>query len=140
MMRNFCSLLLSLAAILCAAPSMAQPVTTTPIICGSAVSTCQLKAAPGQLIQLYATPSAAGYLMVFNTTTAPTNGTTTAGTLVGDMTDCIGVSAGATVSMQIITPMWNFSGTGSGIYAAYSSTGCGTLTLSATAFIKGAVQ
>lgn len=114
----------------------AQKVSSVPTICGSAASSCPLKAAPGNIVQLYVTPSAAGYLMIFNSATVPVNGSTTAGVASGNMTDCIAVAAGSTVSMQVV-PMWQYS---AGIYVAYSSTGCTTLTLSATAFIKGVAQ
>lgn len=119
------------------APARAQPPSAVPIVCGSAASSCVIKAAPGNIIQLYVTPSANGWLMIFNRTTAPSNGTTTAGTAANNMTDCIAVSAGTTTSMQVTTPMWQYS---SGVVAAYSSTACPSLTLSATAFIKGFAQ
>jgi hypothetical protein len=119
------------------APARAQPPSTTPTVCGSAVSSCVFKASQGNIIQIYVTPSASGYLMVFNRATEPTNGATTAGTAANNMTDCLAVPAGATVSMQVSMPMWQYT---TGVVAAFSSTFCDTLTLSANAFIKGYAQ
>lgn len=108
----------------------------TPIVGGSAVSTLQLKNGAGNLYSVYANSSVSGYLMVFNTTTTPTNGSTTAGTASGNMVECVGPSTQPFIS-NLPGPPDVYS---VGIYAAFSTTGCGTLTLSATAFIKGKVQ
>lgn len=108
----------------------------TPIVGGSAVSSQVLKASPGNLYGAYANATVSGYLMVFNSTSAPSNGATTAGTASGNMTECIGPSTSPWVNFSPGPPeVYSV-----GITAVFSSTGCGTLTLSATAFFHGAVQ
>ena len=108
----------------------------TPCVAGSSASSCILKASGGNLYSVYATAgSTAGYLMVFNRATLPGNGSTTAGTASGNMVECVNVAANSTTSISFNPgPPEVFS---TGITAAFSSTGCATLTASATAFIKG---
>lgn len=111
----------------------------TPCVAGSSASSCILKASTGNLYSVYATAGAtAGYLMVFNSATLPSNGSTTAGTASGNLVECVNVAANSTSSISFNPgPPELFS---TGITAAYSSTGCATLTASATAFIKGSAQ
>jgi hypothetical protein len=76
--------------------------------------------------------------MVFNSTSLPGNGATTAGTASGNMVECIPINAGQTGSINYAPgPVEPFS---VGITAAFSSTGCASLTASAVAFIHGSVQ
>lgn len=110
----------------------------TPVVCGSAVSSCVFKAGAGNLYSAYAECTAACWLMIFNSTTAPSNGATTAGVASGNMVECVDVAAASSKSIS-------FSGMppevySVGITAAISSTACATLTLSTVAFVKGSVK
>ncbi len=110
----------------------------TPVVGGSAASSQVLKATPGNLYSVYAECSAACWLMVFNSATAPSNGSTTAGTASGNMTDCIAIPSGSNGSINYAPgPPEVFS---VGITAVISSTTCATLTLATTGFIHGMVQ
>jgi hypothetical protein len=111
----------------------------TPVVSGSSSSGVVFKAAPGNLISLYVTSGAtAGWVMIFNSTTIPGNGATTAGTASGNMVDCLSVPANSSVYLDnSYLPVEAFS---VGISVAFSSTTCSTLTSSATAFIHGMVQ
>lgn len=117
-------------------PSSSPTVGIAPGVAGSAVSSLVLKASGGNLYNIYVTAGAtAGWLMVFNATALPANGATTAGNAAGNMQDCIAVPANTTQSITYNPgPPEVFS---TGITAAFSSTACGTLTASATAFIHG---
>ena len=127
---------------------VALPVTGTvtitlpsiaPNIGGSAISTLGLKTTGGgNLYGVYANSTSAGWLMVFNSTSATTNGSTTAGTASGNVQDCVPIPANGYASINYNPgPPEMFS---TGIYAAISSTPCGTLTLETTGFIHGSVQ
>ena len=119
-------------------PSSSAAVGIVPVVAGSGVSSSVLKATPGNLYGVYATTTAAAWLMVFNSTTAPSNGATTAGIASGNMQDCIPIAAGGYGSINYIPgPPEVFS---VGITAVISSTACATLTLATTGFIHGSVQ
>jgi hypothetical protein len=110
----------------------------TPVVCGSAVSSCVFKASAGNLYSAYAECTAACWLMVFNSTSAPSNGATTAGVASGNLVECIDISAGSSKSIAFAgMPPEVYS---VGITAAISSTACATLTLSTVAFVKGSVK
>jgi len=112
--------------------------STPAVVCGSAVSSCVLKASSGNLYSVYAECSAACWLMVFNKISAPSNGATTAGIAANGMQECIAISANAQGSISYIGgPPSQYS---TGITAAISSTGCATLTLATTGFIHGVVR
>lgn len=121
------------------APSSAAGVGITPVVGGSAVSGLVLKNAAGNLYDVYATSTATSFwLMVFNSTNVPSNGATTAGTASGNMVQCIQSNSSGTALLTFGSgPPEVYS---VGISAAVSSTACATLTLSATAFIRGRVQ
>lgn len=76
------------------------------------------------------------YLWIVNTTTAPVNGTFTAGIVSGNVQDCIAVAAGTSGSIGGLSIPENFSAQP---YLANSTTGCGatsnTLTLSTIGFM-----
>ena len=96
-----------------------------------------IKAAPGNLYDAYLTNNTGStlFLFVFNSKTAPTNGSVTAGTAAGNYQDCVVVPTGTSVSVLASgSPGEPFN---SGVTLASSSTGCGTLTLSAPTFMKG---
>lgn len=107
-------------------------VGITPVVSGSAEGTHVLKGSPGNLYDLYVTTgTTSGYLMAFNATTAPGDGAVTP-------IDCVAAPANATTSMFTSPgPPEVYS---TGISVAFSSTGCFTKTVSATAFFHGRVE
>lgn len=119
------------------APSSSSSVGIAPAIAGSAASSAVLKASPGNFYGAYATVTAPSWLMVFNATSAPSNGATTAGTASGNMQDCVQISAGSGMINYSPGPPEVFS---VGVTAVISSTACGTLTLATTGFIHGSAQ
>lgn len=117
-------------------PTSSSSQAVTSVTCGSAVSSCVLKASAGNLYGAYANCTAACWLMVFNATSAPSNGATTAGSASGNLVECIDISAGSSKSLTYPIFPRAFS---VGITAAISSTACGTLTLSTVGFVSGGV-
>jgi hypothetical protein len=107
-------------------------------VCGSAVSSCVISAAPGKLYSVYANCTAVCWLMVFNAVAAPGAGATTAGKASGNLVECIPIAAGGagSVTYPIEFPV-QFS---TGITAVISSTACASLTLSTVGFIHGTAQ
>lgn len=109
-----------------------------PVVCGSAVSSCVLKNASGYFYGAYATCTSACWLMVFNATSAPSNGATTAGIAASNMVECIPIGAGSIGGVNYGSgPPAIYS---TGITATISSTACSTLTLSTVGFIHGTVR
>lgn len=111
----------------------------TPGVGGPAVASKVLLAKPGSLLGVYFTAQGTqGWGMVFNSATDPADGATTVGTAAGNLEECIYVPASTTqaISFQGL-PVETYS---AGITAVFSSTGCGTKTESATAFIHGLAQ
>ena len=120
------------------APSSSALIGITPVVGGSAISSLVLKASAGNLYSVYAECSAACWLMVFNSTSAPSNGATTAGVASGNMVECIPIASGGSGSISYQPgPPAVYS---VGITAAISSTTCATLTLATTGFIHGMVM
>lgn len=117
-------------------PSSASGNALTGVTCGSAVSSCVLKNAAGNFYGVYAECTSACWLMVFNSTSAPSNGATTAGTASGNLVECVDVAANSVRSVTYPVLPANYS---VGITAAISSTACATLTLSTVGFIRGTV-
>lgn len=117
-------------------PTSVAGAAIVPVV-AQGVSTLLGKASAGNLYTVYATATADSWLMVFNSTSAPTNGSTTAGTASGNLQDCVKVPSGTTTSIGGLPMPERFS---VGIYYAISSTACATLTLATTAFIKGMQQ
>jgi len=105
--------------------------------CGSAVSSCVLKASAGNLYGVYAECTSACWLMVFNATSLPANGATTAGNASGNLVECIDVAAGS--SRSLTYPVFPRALT-VGITVAISSTACATLTASTVGFVSGTVM
>lgn len=120
-------------------PTADATAGVTPVVAGSSASSAVLKAAAGNLYSAYVTTGATqGWLMVFNATALPSNGATTAGTASGNMQECIYAPANTTTAISFNPgPAEPYT---IGITAAFSSTGCGTLTASATAFIHGSAK
>jgi hypothetical protein len=118
-------------------PSSSSSIGITPVVSGSAVSSSVLKNAPGNLYGVYATCTAACWLMVFNATSAPVNGATTAGNAAGNLVECIPIGAAGVggANYPLVPAVYS-----TGITAMISSTGCATLTASAVGFIHGMVQ
>jgi hypothetical protein len=121
------------------APTTGSAAGIAPGVAGSASSSVVLKASAGNLYSVYATSgSTQGWLMVFNATSLPGNGGTTAGTASGNLQDCIYAPANSTTGINYNPgPVETFS---VGITAAFSSTACSTLTASATAYLHGSAK
>ena len=91
-----------------------------------------LKGTAGSLYACYVTTgSTAGWLMLFDASAAPANGPVSP-------KNCIYCPANATTEIEL--PFLTVEPFGTGITAAFSSTGPFTFTASATVFIKGIVQ
>lgn len=118
-------------------PTSATAGALTTNTCGSAASSCVLKASAGSFYGAYAECTSACWLMVFNATSAPSNGSTTAGTGSGNLVECIDISANGSKSINYPTFPRAFS---VGVTVAISSTACATLTLSTVGFVSGSVM
>lgn len=113
-------------------PSSLAAVGITSIVSGAAESGHVLKASAGNLYGTYVTTGATpGYLLVFDATAVPSNGAVTP-------KQCIVAPANATTGLTFNSGPPSVFATG--ISEAFSTTGCFTLTLSATAFFNGRVQ
>ena len=103
------------------------PSVQTSTAAGSLV----FKATPGLLMGFSMTTGAsAGYLLFFDATSVPADGTVTP-------KFCYSVPATSTYAASWLTYPPFFT---NGIVAVFSTTGCFTKTISATAFISGQVQ
>lgn len=130
---------LALLGFLWSAPVLAQTQCVvpagnpaTPVESAAAEGSHILKSSPGCLLAIYATPGAtAGFLMVFNSLTVPADGAVTP-------VNCIQIPANTTISANWAPqpPEWYSNG----IVAVFSTTGCFSKTISATAFIHALVQ
>src|SRR6266705_7154 len=110
----------------------------TPVVGGSAVSSLVLKASAGSLYAAYADCTSACWLMIFNATSAPSNGATTSGVASGNLVECVPIGAGSIGGVNYGPgPPAVYS---VGMTAAISSTSCSTLTLSPFGFIHGMVK
>lgn len=112
-------------------PSNASGIAITPVVSAAAESNHVLCSAACNLWSVYVTSGAsAGYLMVFNATSAPGDGAVTP-------IDCIQVPANASAALTANAgPPDRYS---TGATAVFSTTGCFTKTASATAFFKARV-
>ncbi len=124
-------------------PPTASTVRTDPTqvstvaAAGSSSSSVVIKNAAANLSGVYWTTTTPGWGMVFNAASAPSNGATTAGIASGNLQDCVYIPAVGSWSLDYSKAPHPYS---AGITAMFSSTGCGTLTASANAFITGAAQ
>lgn len=110
-------------------PNSSANVGITSAYSASAVSSLVLKASPGNLYRYRVTTTAAGYVLVSNTTTALTNGATS-------NVQCTQVPAGTTeVDHSQIPDVFS-----TGITLNFSSTGCATVTTSAVAYFEGSFK
>ena len=110
-----------------AAASTSASAGIAPSATVAVASSLIVKASAGNLYGVNVTAGAsAGYVLIYNRTTAPADGTVTP-------VKCIPVAANAGID-------WNFRSVplyfATGIVVAFSTTGCFTQTLSATAFIS----
>lgn len=135
--RKLALIFAALAAL--AAPAAAQSqfvvppnAPATPIRSSAAEGSRVFKASPGTLYALYVTTGAsAGYLMTFNATSAPADGAVTP-------VNCVYVPATTTIALSWAPQPPEYYSTG--ITAVFSTTGCFTKTVSATAFFHALVQ
>lgn len=115
------------------APTSSSAAATTSASSTAAASNLVLKASAGNLYNLTATIGAtSGYLLLFDATALPSNGAVTP-------VLCLPVTSNGTngsISLDFSTPK-RF---GTGITAGFSTTGCFTLTASATASFFGGYQ
>lgn len=113
-----------------AAPSASSAVAVTPVVSTAAEANHVLKAGAGNLYGLSVTTGAtAGYILLFNATSAPADGA------VAPLF-CYSIPASTSAGIAYNVPA-AFS---TGITASFSSTGCFTKTASATAFFSGSVK
>lgn len=111
-------------------PTATSTNAITPVVSTAAESSHILKAGAGNLYGLSVTTGAvAGYVLIFNATSAPADGAVTP-------THCYSVPALSSLGVDWKMPA-AFS---TGITAVFSTTGCFTKTASATAFFSGAVK
>lgn len=124
-------------ALLALAPA-AQAQSYGQVACAAA-NACVAKTSGGSLLDGYVTPSStAGWLFVFNSTTAPADGAVTAGSASGDYQDCVYVAANNSQGISVAgTPPEPFS---VGVTLVFSSTGCATLTKATALFLKARTQ
>lgn len=115
-------------------PSSGSSAAITPVVSASAEASHVLKAGAGNLYSVYATnlTATAGYLVVVNLTSAPTDGAITP-------LDCVPLPAGGVAAIDYSTIPARYS---TGITAVITSAAtCFTKTTGViTGFIKGAVQ
>jgi hypothetical protein len=114
------------------APTAAAAAGITPVFSAAAESGHVLKASAGNLYNAYATSTVAGYLLIFNATSAPADGAVTP-------QDCV---PGALTQTGIYAASINYNPGPAepfttGVTLVWSSTGCFTKTASATAFLHG---
>lgn len=112
------------ANIPCFAPS------ATPVNSAATESSHILKTGAGTLFGLSVTSSAAGYILIYNATSVPSNGAVTP-------VACYYLSSGPGTLGIAFAPFPLTMSTG--ITAAFSTTGCFTQTLSTTAFFSAQV-
>jgi len=135
MTRLWLALILALGL----APAQAQTqfvvppnAPATPVVSAAAEGSHVLKGSPGALYGLYVTSGAsAGFVMTFNATSAPADGAVTP-------INCVSVPANSSVSLWWGPQPPEFYSTG--VVAVFSTTGCFTKTISATAFFHALVQ
>lgn len=109
-------------------PSALAANAVTPAATTAVASELILKASAGNLYSVnVAAGATAGFLLIFNATSAPADGAVTP-------VKCLPIAANAGVEMSVREMPEFFS---TGIVAVFSSTGCFTKTASATAFISG---
>lgn len=117
------------------APTAGTAAGITAVFSGAAEANHVLKASAGNLYNAYATSTVAGYLLIFNATSAPVDGAVTPQNCIPGALTQSGIYA-ASINYNS-GPVEIFT---TGITASWSTTGCFTKTASATAFIHGSVK
>lgn len=108
-------------------PTTAATNALAATVTSAAAGTLVAKASAGNLYDWQVTTGGtAGYVLIFNATSAPADGTVTPA-------QCVAVAANSTVGASMTAMPERFS---TGISLVFSSTGCFTKTASATAFIR----
>lgn len=111
------------------APNSHAGSAITPVVSSAVESGHVLKASAGNLYRLRVTSTVAGYVLIFNSTTVPSNGAVTP-------QSCTQAGVGTTeIDHATIPDRYT-----TGISVAYSTTGCFTNTLSVTAMIEGEIE
>lgn len=114
----------------CPEPTATATYGITPVVSSAAEANHVLKATPGNLYGLSVTTGAtAGYVLLFNATSAPADGAVTP-------LFCYAIPASSSIGVTFDIP----AAFATGITASFSSTGCFTKTASATAFFAGSVK
>ncbi len=114
------------------APSSASTQGIAPVVTSALAGSLVLKASAGNFYAAYITTGAtAGYLLVFNATSAPGDGAVTP-------SDCVQAPANTTTGITRAGQPPAYHSTG--ITLVFSTTGCFTKTISATAFLRGDAQ
>lgn len=109
-------------------PSAASTAGVTSVRSTVATASTVIKASAGNLYGFNVVSGAsAGYILVYNATSAPADGTVTP-------IKCLPIAANTGIDVNMRGQPTYFS---TGIVIAFSTTGCFTQTLSATAFISG---
>lgn len=122
--------MLAFLALFAATPALAQTVPSLPRAATAVASSFLLQAGNVYVPSINVTTGAtAGYAMLFDTVTPPVNGA------VAPLW-CVPVAVTTGIAPTFPYPM-RFK---NGAMLVFSSTGCFTLTLSATAFLGGAIQ
>lgn len=104
----------------------------TPVVSPAVEGSRVLKDGPGALISLYVVSGAsAGFLLTFNSRSVPTDGAVTP-------INCIPVAANSYQFLNFAPQPPEFYS--AGVIAVFSTTGCFTKTISATAFFHALVQ
>lgn len=112
-------------------PSANSASGVAPVATSAAASNLVAKGSAGNLYRATAsTAASAGYLMVFNATTAPADGAVTP-------LMCRQVAANSTVNIDLSAVPAYFS---TGITLVFSTTGCFTKTASTTAFLEASAK
>lgn len=113
------------------APVSAATGAITPTVTAAVASNLVAKASAGNLYGFHVTAGAsAGYVLLFNATSLPADGAITP-------QGCYALAANTTLVVDLRPLPKRFA---TGITIGYSTTGCFTLTASATAFISADVQ
>ncbi len=111
-------------------PSSGSNTGLAPVVSGAAESNHVFKASAGNLYAYQVTTgAAAGYVLIFDATSAPADGAVTP-------KKCVAVAANSTVGVGMNPP----EAYATGITAVFSTTGCFTKTASATATFSGDVK
>lgn len=112
-------------------PSSSSSVGITPVVSTAAEANHVLKNSPGNLYGVVITTGGtAGYLLLFDATSAPSDGAVSP-------IYCVNTPANTTTGLSFAAAPAVFA---TGITASFSSTGCFTKTASATATFAGQVK